>query len=67
MDARCRGPRQGMRSQKAAEWQSPPRSMAMSKAGALAFEVSGDIEEGEYDEPIVLFKAGRLPKEFDED
>jgi hypothetical protein len=43
------------------------RRMSVTKAGALAFEVTGDPEGGEYDDPVVLFKAGRLPKEFDEE
>jgi hypothetical protein len=41
--------------------------MSVTKAGALAFEVSGDPDRGEYDDPVVLFKAGWLPKEFDKD
>jgi hypothetical protein len=39
--------------------------LAATKAGVVAFSTSGDADLGEYDdEPIVLFKAGRLPMQF---
>jgi hypothetical protein len=39
--------------------------LATSKAGVVAFATSGDADLGEYDdEPVVLFKAGRLPTQF---
>jgi hypothetical protein len=35
------------------------------KAGVVAFSTSGDAELGEYDdEPVVFFKIGRLPVQF---
>ena len=36
-----------------------------SKAGVIAFSTSGDAELGEYDdEPVILYKSGRLPARF---
>ena len=41
--------------------------LAASKAGVVAFSTSGDVELGEYDdEPVVFFKTGRLPAQFDD-
>jgi hypothetical protein len=41
--------------------------LAPAKAGVVAFSASGDAELGEFDdEPIVLFKAGRLLPPYDE-
>ena len=38
-----------------------------TKAGVVAFSTSGDAELGEYDyEPMVFFKAGRLPAQFED-
>jgi hypothetical protein len=40
--------------------------MAPTKLGVIAFSTSGDAELGDYDdEPVVLFKAGRLPVQFE--
>jgi hypothetical protein len=40
--------------------------LAESRLGVIAFASSGDVETGDYDEePVVLFKAGRLPEAFD--
>jgi hypothetical protein len=40
--------------------------MAPTKLGVVAFSTSGDAELGDYDdEPVVLFKAGRLPTQFE--
>jgi hypothetical protein len=39
--------------------------MSASKIGAVAFQVTGD-PDGEFDAPVVLFKAGRLPADLDE-
>jgi hypothetical protein len=40
--------------------------MAPTKLGVVAFSTSGDAELGDYDdEPVVLFKAGRLPVQFE--
>jgi hypothetical protein len=39
--------------------------LALTKLGVVAFSSSGDQELGEYDdEPVVIFKAGRLPEQF---
>jgi hypothetical protein len=37
------------------------------RLGVVAFTASADTEMGDYDEnPLILFKAGRLPPPFDE-
>jgi hypothetical protein len=37
------------------------------RLGVVAFSASADSEMGDYDEdPVILFKAGRLPPPFDE-
>jgi hypothetical protein len=39
--------------------------LSATKAGVVAFSTSGDPELGEYDdEPLILFKSGRLPVQF---
>jgi hypothetical protein len=41
--------------------------LATGKAGVVAFSTSGDADLGEYDEePVVLFKTGRLPAQFED-
>jgi hypothetical protein len=41
--------------------------LSSSKAGVVAFSTSGDPELGEYDdEPVVFFRTGRLPTQFEE-
>ena len=38
-----------------------------TKAGVVAFSTAGDPELGEYDdEPTIIFRAGRLPQNFEE-
>jgi hypothetical protein len=42
-------------------------SLALTRAGVVAFLTSGDAELGEFDdEPTIIFKAGRLPAPFAE-
>ena len=37
------------------------------RLGVVAFSATADTELGDYDEnPVILFKAGRLPHPFDE-
>ena len=37
------------------------------RLGVVAFSTSADVEMGDYDdEPVILFKAGRLPPPYDE-
>ncbi len=39
--------------------------IAASKLGVVAYSTSGDQETGDYDdEPVILFRAGRLPDQF---
>lgn len=41
--------------------------MAESKVGVVAYSMTGDADTGDYDEtPVVLFKAGRLPSQFED-
>jgi hypothetical protein len=40
--------------------------LALNNAGVIAFSMTSDPETGDYDdEPMVLFRAGQLPAEFD--
>jgi hypothetical protein len=40
--------------------------MAPAKLGVVAFSTSGDAELGDYDDqPVIFFKAGRLPEGFE--
>lgn len=39
--------------------------LATTKAGVVAFSTSGDSDLGEYDdEPVIFFRVGRLPAQF---
>jgi hypothetical protein len=41
--------------------------LASTKAGVVAFSTSGDVDLGEYDdEPVVFFKTGQLPAQFED-
>lgn len=41
--------------------------LALTKAGVVAFATSGDAESGDYDEePVIIFKTGRLLAPFEE-
>lgn len=41
--------------------------LAPLRVGVVAYSASADVEMGDYDEnPVILFKAGRLPPPFDE-
>ena len=41
--------------------------LALTRIGVVAFSSSGDMDLGEYDDhPIIIFKAGRLPTQFEE-
>jgi hypothetical protein len=38
------------------------------RVGVVAFSATADVEMGDYDEnPVILFRSGRLPPPFDED
>ena len=51
----------------AEEAQRKAARMAASKLGVVAYSTSGDAELGDYDdEPVYIFKAGRLPAQFEE-
>jgi hypothetical protein len=40
-------------------------SLALTKAGVVAFSTSADAEMGDYDdEPTVIFRTGQLPAAF---
>ena len=36
------------------------------RAGVVAFSASADVELGDYDDPVILFRAGELPHPFTE-
>ena len=39
--------------------------MTTTKLGVVAYSTSGDPETGDYDEePVILFRTGRLPEQF---
>jgi hypothetical protein len=41
--------------------------LAETKLGVVAYSSSGDQELGEYDdEPVIIFKTGRLPQQFED-
>ncbi len=41
--------------------------LSSTRLGVVAFSASADAELGDYDEnPVILFKAGRLPPPYDE-
>ena len=41
--------------------------LAPLRLGVVAFSATADTEMGDYDEnPVILFKSGRLPPPFDE-
>ncbi len=41
--------------------------LAPLRLGVVAFSATADTEMGDYDEnPVIIFKAGRLPPPFDE-
>ena len=41
-------------------------SLALTKAGVVAFSTSADAEMGDYDdEPSIIFRTGQLPAAFD--
>ena len=41
--------------------------LARTKVGVIAWSRTGDAELGDFDEdPVVLFRAGRIPAELDE-
>lgn len=51
----------------AAEAQRKAERLAPLRLGVIAYSISADVEMGDYDEnPVVLFKAGRLPPPWDE-
>jgi hypothetical protein len=41
--------------------------LAVSRVGVIAWSRTGDAELGDFDEdPIILFRAGRIPPELDQ-
>ncbi len=40
--------------------------LAPLRLGVVAYSAAADIELGDYDDPVVIFKAGQLPPPFDE-
>jgi hypothetical protein len=59
-------PEQTMACKTAEEARRKAERLAPLRVGVVAFSASADTELGDYDEnPVVLFKAGRLPHPFD--
>ena len=51
----------------AAEAQRKAERLAPNREGVVAYSASADVEMGDYDDnPVVLFKAGRLPPPWDD-
>ena len=53
-----------MESQSSTQAVSRARSLAASKAGAVAFSRTGDPDIGEFADAVVLFKTGDVPDEL---
>jgi hypothetical protein len=52
----------------AEEAQRKAERLAPLRLGVVAFAATADVEMGDYDEnPVILFKAGRLPPPWNED
>ncbi len=51
----------------AAEAARRAERLAPAREGVVAYSASADVEMGDYDDnPVILFKAGRLPTPWDE-
>ncbi len=51
----------------AEEAQRKAERMAPVKLGVVAYAMTGDADLGDYDDtPVYLFKAGRLPEQFED-
>jgi hypothetical protein len=58
---------QALGCQSAEEARRKAERLAPLRLGVVAYSASADVEMGDYDEnPVILFKAGRLPPPFDE-
>ena len=53
-----------MESQSSTQAISRARSLATTKAGAVAFSRTGDPDIGEFADAVVLFKTGDVPDEL---
>jgi hypothetical protein len=53
-----------MESQSSTQAVSRARSLAVTKAGAIAFSRTGDPELGEFADAVILFTAGEVPSEL---
>jgi hypothetical protein len=40
--------------------------LASARNGVVAFSQTGDAELGDFEEPLVLFKAGKVPEAFND-
>lgn len=41
--------------------------LARTKAGTVAYSITGDVETDTMDDPVVHFRAGQLPAELQDD
>ena len=53
-----------MEAQSSTQAISRARSLAASKAGAIAFSRTGDPEIGEFNDAVILFTAGDVPTDL---
>jgi hypothetical protein len=53
-----------MESQSSTQAISRARSLAATKAGAVAFSRTGDPDVGEFSDAVLLFKTGAVPDEL---
>ncbi len=60
-------PEQAMACRTAEDARRKAERLSTLRLGVVAFSTSADPEMGDYDEnPVILFKSGRLPPPFDE-
>jgi hypothetical protein len=40
--------------------------LSATRVGAIAYSVEGDTDTGDFEQPVILFSAGRVPADFGE-
>ncbi len=58
-------PRQPQQASSAGMAERMAVGMSADAAGVIAFSRSGDIAEGEYTAPTIIYQAGRIPDELE--
>ena len=59
-------PEQAVGCKSAEEARRKAERLAPLRLGVVAFSAAADVELGDYDDPALIFKSGRLPPPFDE-